>query len=190
MTIYKKLSNVQFALKAPKSQFNKFGGFHYRSLEDILEGAKPLLHSEGLTLILADEPIVIDGWHYIKATARLIDVESGETIETCAVAREPKDKKGMDDSQISGATSSYARKYLLNALFCVDDTKDADADIPRNDAQHETVRVDAVIKAIQAASNKDEWLAADALVSRLRPDDQAKARQVQHEIVERKKQAA
>lgn len=190
MTIYKKLSNVQFALKAPKSQFNKFGGFHYRSLEDILEAAKPLLHSEGLTLILSDEPINVDGWHYIKAVARLIDVESGETIETAAVAREPKDKKGMDDSQISGATSSYARKYLLNALFCVDDTKDADADVPRNDSTHEVMKVDVVIKAIQSASNKDEWLAADAMVTKLKPEDQAKARQVQQAIVDQKKKAA
>lgn len=126
-SIYAALASVQSELKAPKGQFNKFGGYNYRSCEDILEAVKPLLKKSGLFLQLSDEPVMVGDWHYIKATATIADF-SGNQIICTAYAREPLDKKGMDDSQITGTASSYARKYALNGLFCIDDTKDADTD--------------------------------------------------------------
>lgn len=121
-----KLSAVQMELKAPKGQYNSFGKYSYRSCEDILEAVKPLLSKNGLTLMLTDEPVAVGSRVYIKATARLIS--GGDTIEVTAYAREPEDKKGMDTSQVTGTASSYARKYALNGLFLIDDTKDADTD--------------------------------------------------------------
>ena len=121
-----KLAAVQAALKAPKSQFNSFGKYAYRSCEDILEAVKPHLRENGLTLTLCDDIIQCGERIYIKASACVADIETGETVSTCAFAREPETKKGMDDSQITGTASSYARKYALNGLFCIDDTKDAD----------------------------------------------------------------
>lgn len=126
--IQTKLLMVQADLKAPKNQFNKFGNYHYRNCEDILEAAKPLLQSVGANLRLTDDVVQIGERFYIKATAVFTDIESGETIENSALARESAQKKGMDESQITGATSSYARKYALNGLFCIDDVKDADHD--------------------------------------------------------------
>ncbi|MFT9495853.1 ERF family protein [Anaerosolibacter sp.] len=127
MNIYEKLMNVQTKLKAPKSQRNNFGNYNYRSCEDILEALKPIMAEQKVALIINDEPLLIGERHYIKATARLIDIEKGEHIEVSALAREEDTKKGMDSSQITGSTSSYARKYALNGLFCIDDTKDSDA---------------------------------------------------------------
>lgn len=121
-----KLSAVQMELKAPKGQYNSFGKYSYRSCEDILEAVKPLLSKNGLTLILTDKPVAVGSRVYIEATARLIG--GGDSIEVTAYAREPEDKKGMDTSQVTGTASSYARKYALNGLFLIDDTKDADAD--------------------------------------------------------------
>lgn len=126
-SIYKKLLDVQTELKAPKNQFNKFGGYSYRSCEDILEAVKPLLVKNNATIILQDKIELIGDRYYIKATARFIDAESGETIETEALARESENIKGMQASQITGATSSYARKYVLGSLLLLDDCKDADA---------------------------------------------------------------
>lgn len=126
MTIYEKLLNIQTELKAPKSQRNNFGKYNYRSCEDILEAVKPLLKKEKCTLIINDEIERIEARYYIKATVNLIDVESGEKIGTSAYAREEESKKGMDGSQVTGASSSYARKYALNGLFAIDDTKDSD----------------------------------------------------------------
>lgn len=126
-SIYAALAAVQSELKAPKGQFNKFGGYHYRSCEDILEAVKPILKTHDLALHLADEPAMVGERYYIKATATLTDF-AGQQISSTAYAREPLDKKGMDDSQITGTASSYARKYALNGLFCIDDTKDADTD--------------------------------------------------------------
>lgn len=126
-SIYAALAAVQSELKAPKGQFNKFGGYHYRSCEDILEAVKPILKAHDLALHLADEPAMVGERYYIKATATLTDF-AGQQISSTAYAREPLDKKGMDDSQITGTASSYARKYALNGLFCIDDTKDADTD--------------------------------------------------------------
>lgn len=121
----KKLVAVQAALKAPKGQFNKFGGYKYRSCEDILEAVKPLLLEQGLQLTITDEPVEVGGRIYIKATATVTD--GNETAAVSGYAREAETKKGMDESQITGTASSYARKYALNGLFLIDDTKDADA---------------------------------------------------------------
>lgn len=128
MTIYQKLLEVQAALKAPKGQYNSFGKYKYRSCEDILEAVKPLLKEIGVCLILKDKVEKIETRYYVKATAKFIDIETGEYEEGSAYAREDESKKGMDDSQITGTASSYARKYCLNGLFLIDDTKDADTD--------------------------------------------------------------
>lgn len=116
---------IQSRLNAPKNQFNKFGGYSYRSCEDILEALKPLLKETGCVLTISDEIIQVADRIYVKATATLT-TGAGQTFTTSAYAREPQAKKGMDDSQITGSTSSYARKYALNGLFCIDDNKDAD----------------------------------------------------------------
>ena len=123
--IDERLIHIQGELKAPKSQENKFGGYKYRSCEDILEAVKPLLKKEKVTLTISDDIVEVGGRVYVKATATLSDGE--DTITTSAFAREAETKKGMDDSQITGSASSYARKYALNGLFAIDDTKDADA---------------------------------------------------------------
>ena len=120
----KELSEIQQKLKAPKNQRNNFGKYNYRSCEDILEAVKPLLGECSLTL--SDEIVEVGGRVYVKATAALLTPD-GKICETYGYAREAADKKGMDDSQITGSTSSYARKYALNGLFCIDDNKDADA---------------------------------------------------------------
>lgn len=123
-TLQQKLIEIQSELKAPKSQFNKFGGYNYRNCEDILEAVKPLCAKHEIVPLLSDEIVMIGDRFYIKATAKVTDGK--EEIATTAFARESKDKKGMDESQITGSASSYARKYALNGLFCIDDTKDAD----------------------------------------------------------------
>jgi len=127
VSIYKKLLEVQKKLKAPKGQYNSFGKYHYRSCEDILEALKPLLAEQNLVLRISDELVLIGERYYIKATTTLTDTETGEETTTTAYAREEENKKGMDGSQVTGASSSYARKYALNGLFCIDDTKDSDA---------------------------------------------------------------
>ena len=126
MNIYEKLLNIQNALKCNKSQYNSFGKYYYRSCEDILEAVKPICQQHGAVLTVSDEIALIGERFYIKATATLIDVESGERVSATAFAREEQDKKGTDASQLTGSCSSYARKYTLNGLFCIDDTKDAD----------------------------------------------------------------
>ena len=123
MKLNEKLLFLQKNLKVPKGQFNKFGNYAYRSCEDILEAIKPLL--DGLTLRITDEIVEVGGRIYVKATVIISDGE--DTIMNTAYAREPENKKGADESQITGGTSSYARKYALNGLFLIDDTKDADA---------------------------------------------------------------
>lgn len=122
----KKLGEVQYKLKAPKGQTNNFGHYNYRSCEDILEAVKPLLHESGLTLTLSDDVIAVANRVYVKATATVTD--GTESVSNTAFAREAESKKGMDDSQVTGTASSYARKYALNGLFCIDDTKDADTE--------------------------------------------------------------
>lgn len=122
--LHKKLWTIQQTLNAPKNQRNNFGGYNYRSAEDILEAVKPLLQS--ITLTVSDEIILIGNRYYVKATATLSDGEN--EIAVTAYAREEESKKGMDASQLTGATSSYARKYALNGLFCIDDARDPDTD--------------------------------------------------------------
>lgn len=121
----KNLIALQNELNAPKNLYNKFGNYYYRNAESILEAVKPLLKKYKLLLNVCDEIIQIGERYYVAATATIIS-EDGESIYSKAYAREPLDKKGMDDSQITGTSSSYARKYALNGLFLIDDTKDAD----------------------------------------------------------------
>jgi hypothetical protein len=123
----KRLIEIQQGLKAPKNQKNSFGGYNYRSCEDILEAVKPLLKKQGLALVINDDITAMEGRFYVKATATLFDEEGKQIAQTSAFAREEDTKKGMDASQLTGSTSSYARKYALNGLFAIDDTKDADA---------------------------------------------------------------
>lgn len=124
--VYQKLSFIQRDLKAPKGQYNNFGKYKYRSCEDILEALKPVCLTHNTTLFISDNMELLGDRYYIKATVTLVDIESGELVSNSAYAREPLDKKGMDSSQITGTASSYARKYALNGLFSIDDTKDAD----------------------------------------------------------------
>lgn len=127
--------DIQNKLKAPKGQYNSFGQYKYRSCEDILEGVKPLLKEYNLLLIINDEIVQIGERYYVKSTAKITD--GRESVSATAYAREPLEKKGADASQITGASSSYARKYALNGLLCIDDTKDADAiDNSQNQTQN------------------------------------------------------
>ena len=129
MNIYEKLNKIQTELKAPKGQYNSFGKYKYRSCEDILEAIKPFLTETKTVLTINDEIVFIGNRFYVKATAVLADCENENSfIHNTAFAREDDSKKGMDGSQITGASSSYARKYALNGLFAIDDTKDADTD--------------------------------------------------------------
>jgi hypothetical protein len=125
LTFHDKLNRVQVELNCPKNLYNKFGNYKYRNAESILEGVKPLLDEYNLILVINDEPVVIGDRFYIKATAEIGDLNS--KVNSVAYAREPESKKGMDPSQITGATSSYARKYALNGLLCIDDNQDADS---------------------------------------------------------------
>lgn len=127
MNVYKKLAAVQSALKAPKGQYNSFGKYKYRSCEDIVESVKPLLKEHGLLLTISDDLVLVGDRFYVKATATITDIADGGQVEVSAFAREEETKKGMDGSQVTGASSSYARKYALNGLFAIDDTKDSDA---------------------------------------------------------------
>ena len=129
MSIYEKLSIIQSELKAPKGQYNSYGGYKYRSCEDILEAVKPHLKANNCVLTINDEIVTVGERYYIKATACLTAADdTAEMVTNTAYAREEETKKGMDGSQITGTASSYARKYALNGLFLIDDTKDADTD--------------------------------------------------------------
>lgn len=161
MNIFEKLLAIQQELKAPKGQYNSFGKYKYRSCEDILEAVKPICAKHNIVLTVSDELVYMGDRYYIKATARLIDTEfpvgydistqmpnvskavldKHNSIENTAYAREEESKKGMDGSQITGTASSYARKYALNGLFCIDDTKDADTDEykKQNDTKEEMI---------------------------------------------------
>jgi len=165
----KELINIQQNLKAPKGQFNKFGNYNYRNCEDILEAVKPFL--EGCILVLNDELVNIGERYYVKATATLTC--GTKSISTTAYAREAVSKKGMDESQITGAASSYARKYALNGLFLIDDTKDADSqnnshseqNTPKNTTNKKEMDVTPVLKAISefttANDLKNYWISLD-----------------------------
>lgn len=147
MNIYEKLALIQQELKAPKGQYNSFGKYKYRSCEDILEAVKPICAKYKTALVLLDDIKEVSGRFYVMAQAQLYDCEENGQISASAFAREPVEKKGMDDSQITGTASSYARKYALNGLFCIDDTKDSDTDEYRNQRD---------AKAAQAHSTSDQ----------------------------------
>lgn len=142
----KELISIQSELKAPKSQFNKFGGYKYRKAEDILEAVKPLLTKQKCTLIVTDDVVLIGNRIYVKATATIKN-EKGECETSTGWAREEETKKGMDGSQITGASSSYARKYALNGLFAIDDNADSDT---TNDGQHQAAQQQAQIQPTAA----------------------------------------
>ena len=127
MGIQEKLMNIQYELKCNKSQYNSFGRYAYRSSEDILEAVKPLLYKYKATLVINDDIVLIGDRFYVKATSKITDIETGECVESTAFAREDESQKGMSSAQVTGSVSSYARKYSMNALFAIDDNKDADA---------------------------------------------------------------
>ena len=151
--IYMKLVEVQSELKAPKSQFNKFGNYAYRNCEDILEALKPILNKVKAIVNISDEVVLVGERYYIKATVKFIDAETGEVVEASAMAREEESKKGMDASQLTGSTSSYARKYALNGLFAIDDTKDSDT-TNTHGKDNVTTLSDAQLKRMYAIGSK------------------------------------
>lgn len=128
LTLNEKLMHIQTELHAPKNLYNSFGKYNYRNAEGIQEALKPLLKKYGVNVVLADEIVEVGGRVYVKATAGISDCKTNEQVSVCAYAREAEAKKGMDDAQVTGATSSYARKYALNGLFLLDDTKDVDTE--------------------------------------------------------------
>lgn len=160
MNITEKLMNIQLELKAPKNQYNSFGKYKYRSCEDILEGLKPLLKEYKVALTIEDKIVQIGERYYVEATATLNDIEKAENIKVTAYAREDESKKGMDLSQVTGSTSSYARKYALNGLFAIDDTKDSDfSNTHGNDKKTKTNKIDATkvttLKNLAAVKNSN-----------------------------------
>ena len=165
----KELLQIQSELKAPKGQFNAYGKYKYRSCEDILEAVKPILKKNNCTLLLSDSLIYVGERYYIKATATLVNVE-GKSVSTEAYAREEETKKGMDASQITGASSSYARKYALNGLLCIDDNKDSDTTntgdntpaAPAKTSKEDNAEVEKAIAEINAAKSKEELITAIA----------------------------
>ncbi|WP_338961512.1 ERF family protein [Fusobacterium nucleatum] len=158
MNIYEKLLKTQVELKAPKGQYNSFGKYKYRSCEDILEALKPVLDKFKLTLFIKDDVIEVNGRNYVKAVITLVNIEKpDEIIETSALAREEETKKGMDGSQITGASSSYARKYALNGMFMIDDTKDSDStNTHGKEEKTEAERKKEAIEAINKLADTEE----------------------------------
>lgn len=153
MKITAKLMNIQQKLIAPKNNYNSFGKYSYRSCEDILEAVKPLLAENKVVLTICDEIILVGERFYIKAIATLTDCESDETISNVAYAREEDKKSGMSESQITGSCSSYARKYALNGLFCIDDVKDADTRDNREKTTETTIKKKTPTAADKKALN-------------------------------------
>lgn len=152
MTIFEKLSAVQAALKAPKNQYNVYGKYKYRNCEDILEAVKPLCAKNKCMIYLSDEICQTADRLYVKATAHFCDTETEKELVATAFAREEESKKGMDGSQVTGASSSYARKYALNGLLCIDDTKDGDTTNVENGAEKQASA--AVPKAATSAKQQ------------------------------------
>ncbi len=151
----KKLIEIQSELKAPKNQRNTFGNYNYRSAEDILEAVKPLLKKHECTMTISDTIVEVGGRVYVKATATFLDGDN--RTEVCAFAREEETKKGMDAAQITGSASSYARKYALNGLFLIDDTKDPDATNDHGNPRAEKkAKIDTIVLAVNMAKTKDE----------------------------------
>ena len=164
MNIYEKLGIIQSKLKAPKGQYNSFGKYKYRSCEDILEAVKPLLAETKTVLSVTDQMEVVGDRIYVRAEAHLNDCEDSGEIITVAYAREEESKKGMDSSQVTGAASSYARKYALNGLFCIDDVKDADTRDNRQKEAEEQAKAESEAKDIENSVIDD--LKARALKAR------------------------
>ena len=154
MEIYEKLNKIQSELKAPKGQYNKFGKYSYRSCEDILEALKPHLLKYGCVVTLTDDMQLIGERYYLKATATITDADSGKSVSNVALAREDKERAGMSESQITGTASSYARKYALNGLFLIDDTKDADTDAYHEQTTGEKHKEEPKIAAATAKANE------------------------------------
>lgn len=185
MGIYEKLMHIQTKIKAPKNLYNSFGKYKYRNAEGICEAVKPYLAKENASLVLHDDLVNVGDRIYVKATACLIDNESGRTVEATAFSREALSKKGMDDSQITGTASSYARKYALNGLFLLDDTKDADTDenrIERENRQAEKTISKTEAKALYAMLQNrgidvNDFMAEKNIqkLSDLSPEEYAKA---------------
>lgn len=151
LTLKEKLMRIQVELKAPKNLYNSFGKYHYRNAEGIQEALKPMEKLYGVFTSLSDKMVEVGGRIYVEATATITDIESAESISVTAYAREALEKKGMDESQITGATSSYARKYALNGLFLLDDTKDTDSEEYQN-AGNQTVK-----KAVAAPKSEPDY---------------------------------
>ena len=164
--ILEKLQKVQNEIKAPKNLYNSFGKYKYRNVEGILESFKPYGKKYGLALTISDEIVQIGERIYVKAIASLHDIETSESIQNTAFARESLEKKGMDDSQITGTASSYARKYALNGLFLLDDTKDADTDEYHNQVSQEEEQ-----KIEEISNMKIAPLKVDVLKKRCAADD-------------------
>lgn len=159
MTIRKKLLKIQQELKAPKNIFNNYGGFHYRNAEGILESLKPLLDELKCLILLEDTLVMVGERYYVKATAKLLDTESIEEIRVSAYAREEETKKGMDGSQITGASSSYARKYALNGLLAIDDVKDSDTTNDVSQGSQVTKKQEDFIKSLYTKEEIEKMLA-------------------------------
>jgi len=149
-----KLNLIQSELKAPKNQYNSFGNYKYRSAEDILEAVKPLLKKHDCSMTISDTIVEVGGRVYVKATATFLDGDN--TTEVCAFAREEETKKGMDAAQITGSASSYARKYALNGLFLIDDTKDPDATNDYGKGNPREEKKAKILLAVNMAKTKDE----------------------------------
>lgn len=152
-TIHEKLSQIQSKLNAPKGQYNSFGKYNYRNCEDILQALKPILAEHKCHVSLSDEVVIVGNRFYIKATATITDSENN-SFSTTAFAREAESKKGMDESQVTGSTSSYARKYALNGLFAIDDNKDADMLNNHADFTNQPVAQAAIQQGAQMGSVK------------------------------------
>ena len=152
-TIHEKLSQIQSKLNAPKGQYNSFGKYNYRNCEDILQALKPILTEHKCHVSLSDEVVIVGNRFYIKATATITDSENN-SFSTTAFAREAESKKGMDESQVTGSTSSYARKYALNGLFAIDDNKDADTLNNHADFTNQPVAQAAIQQGAQMGSVK------------------------------------
>ena len=163
MNVYEKLIAIQSELKAPKSQYNNFGKYSYRNCEDILEALKPLLKEHKSTIYISDEIVTVLERFYVKATVTFIDAETGESITNTAYAREEESKKGMDGSQVTGASSSYARKYALNGMFAIDDTKDSDFTNTTTKGDNPGLS-EAQIKRLLAIANKVNISADDVKI--------------------------
>lgn len=171
MKLHEKLLAIQTKLKAPKGQYNSFGKYSYRSAEDILEAVKPLNAEQGVLLTITDEIKEIGGRVYVVATATVSD--GTDELKVSAFAREPENKKGMDESQITGATSSYARKYALNGLYAIDDNKDADTDEHKQQQENATKKQQGQKQQAQKQQQKQQQ------------QEQGVTEQELHELVEK-----